>query len=170
VDYANLLASLGNRAEHVLYHVVDTPECCETGRRLWSDDPRITFDPVHPAALERFDVVYSSSVINLIEDWPGLLRKFAGDRPAAILLCKASMYEGPSFVRRQVNMGKGMENPLWALGIGDVTRVMEESGYTLAYRGYGPESYNVDNYEDARKAGRMVNLLFVRKSVHSEPA
>jgi putative methyltransferase (TIGR04325 family) len=163
VDYANLLASLGNAAPGIRYHVVDTVACCDAGRKIWADDGRISFGPDLPGAAERFDIVYSSNAIHLIEDFRGLLRTFSRYEPAAILLCKTCMYDGPSFARRQVNMGRGAENPIWALGIREVEQAMEENGYVLTFRGYDEESHNVDNYASEHRAGRMVSLLFMRR-------
>src|SRR6186997_1216399 len=42
-DYAHLRASLAGLETELRYHVVDVPESCEVGRRLWKDDARVSF-------------------------------------------------------------------------------------------------------------------------------
>lgn len=168
LDYAHLLAALGDARGgtriDVAYHVVDMPESCEVGRVAWRDDSRITFSDAPPSSGTRFDVVYAFCSAFLVEDFRKLFATFAGYRPAHILLCKTPVHEGPSFVRRQINLGPAMENAQWAFGLDDLIEALEPHGYTLTYRGYGEDSYNVDNYDDAHAVGRMANLLFSRRA------
>jgi putative methyltransferase (TIGR04325 family) len=165
IDYAHLLAALGDSPGlDIRYHVVDMPESCEAGKKVWGDDPRISFSPELPDASERFDIVYAFCSLFLVEDFRGLLETLSGYRPSLMLFCKTPIHEGPSFVRRQVNLGKEMENPQWVLGLGDLIEVMEKNGYSLTYRGHGEDSYNVDNYDAAHQVGRMTNILFARRS------
>jgi putative methyltransferase (TIGR04325 family) len=164
LDFAQLLAALGGGNDLDLrYHVVDMPESCAAGESVWADDPRISFSAKLPEPSERFDIVYAFGAVHMVEDMRSLLAAFAAYEPAFMLFGKTSMYEGDSFVRRQVNMGGEMENPQWALGFRDFTGLMASLGYELTHRGYGEDTYNVDNYDPAHQAGRTVNLLFRRR-------
>lgn len=163
MDYANLLAALGDPKRALRYHVVDTAGCCTAGADLWAGDARISFSPELPPADARFDIVYAAGALNLVADFRALLTRFAAYEPACVLITKTSIYDGPSFVRRQTNMGPGLDNPQWALGLGDLVATMNGLGYELTYRGYAEDLHNVDNYPPERQAGRTVNLLFLRK-------
>lgn len=162
-DFANLLAALGNPDLDVRYLVVDTAGCCAAGSEFWAGDARIAFATDLPGEEARFDIVYAAGALNLVEDFRALLARFTSWRPACILIVRTSIYEGPSFVRRQTNMGPGLDNPQWALGLGDLESVLRDRGYDLAYRGFAEDLYNVDNYPPERRAGRTVNLLFLRR-------
>jgi putative methyltransferase (TIGR04325 family) len=164
LDYAHLLAALGGNTVDVRYHVVDMPESCAAGRAVWADDPRVVFTPELPEAGTPFDIIYAFTAVHTVEDTRGLLAAFAGYHPRFMLFCKTSMHEGPSFVRKQVNMGPEMENPQWALGFSTFVALLGELGYDLTYRGYGEDVYNVDNYPPAWRAGRTTNLLFRRRA------
>jgi hypothetical protein len=139
------------------------PESCEAGRAVWADDPRITFSTELPEAGTPFDIIYAFTAVHTAEDTRGMLATFASYRPRFMLFCKNSMHEGPSFVRRQVNMGPDMENPQWALGFSAFASLLGELRYDLTYRGYGEDVYNVDNYPPPYRAGRTTNLLFRRR-------
>lgn len=164
VDYARLLGLLGAPSGDVVrYHVVDVPESCAAGREVWADDPRISFGDL-PGPSERFDIVYADGALHMVEDFGSLLARFAAYEPSCMLFCKVSLHEGPSFVRRQVNMGREMENAQWVLGFADLVAAAKAVGYRLTYRAYGEDSYNVDNYSPPHQAGRTAHLLFRREA------
>lgn len=157
VDYAWLLAT-GNRAD-ISYHVVDTESVCAAGRRVWSGDSNIAFSPDIPDAT--FDVIYAYSALHCVADFRTVLKQFAALRPKAILLCKHPVRDGESYVRAQINMGKDLPLAQWVLGLDDITTTLAAAGYQLAFRAYGEDIYNVDNYDKRSGEGRVMNLLFV---------
>jgi putative methyltransferase (TIGR04325 family) len=169
VDFAHLAAALGNPPAPLLQVlVVDMPESCDAGREVWRDEARISFSSRLPNESEQFDIVYADGAVHMVEDTTALLAAFAAYRPTYLLFCKTSMHEGPAFVRKQVNMGPDLENPQWVLDFDGFRKRIESLGYDLTYRGYGEDSYNVDNYPAEYRAGRTVNLLFRRRD--SNPA
>jgi putative methyltransferase (TIGR04325 family) len=160
LDFGNLSASLGAIPRDVSYVVVDTPGTCEAGRTIWQSE-NVTFASELPPGSERFDIVYAYSSLQYLDDFREGLRKIAAYRPAAILLCHHPIHFGKSFVRCQRNMGAGLEVPQWVFGFGDLTEAMLALGYHLSFREWTTAEYNVDNYEEAYRAARTANLMFV---------
>lgn len=160
LDFGNLSASLGAIPRDVSYVVVDMPGTCEVGRTTWQKE-KVTFISELPPETERFDIVYAYSSFQYLDDFREGLKKLAAYRPEAILLCHHPVHFGKSFVRCQSNMGAGLEVPQWVFGFDDLTEAMRALGYHLSFREWTTAEYNVDNYEDAYKAGRTANLMFV---------
>ena len=138
-DFANVLASVGKDTK-LDYQVVDLPEVCEAGRAIWGGDQRISFSPTLPDPTARFDLVYAWGAIHYLEDPVGLLRKFAGYQPKAILLLAHPVAEH-AFVRGQCN--RSVPFPQWVLGLPAVERALSELGYELRLRFLDDENYNV---------------------------
>ena len=82
------------------YHIVEMPEICEAGRKLWPNEPAIRFSEGLPES-GKFDIVYSWSAVHYVSDPLDLLARFTGYRPEAILIVH-SPFSQRSFVRAQV--------------------------------------------------------------------
>ena len=156
LDFANLLAQTGNALD-IKYHVVDVPSACKAGRDVWKNDARISFTETLPEN-QKFDIVYSYSALQYVENYQELLKKFAACQPQAMLFCKHPAHENPPFVRLQSEI----KTPQWVFSINELKDVMARHGYNLTFRSWGETSYNVDNYQAPYKAPRTANLLFIR--------
>ncbi len=156
-DFRNLTSAISDRAE-LDYNVVDLPEVCEAGRRLWQDDKRISFSAELPRDGAQFDLVYSSWAILYVPEPLGLLAKLASYNARAILLINAPFTRRDAFVRVQTNY----KVPSWVLSLPDVERVMRECGYRLAFHVAGDVDHNVDNYPPDLRVSNVASLLFLK--------
>ncbi|HZP76292.1 MAG TPA: methyltransferase, TIGR04325 family [Pseudolabrys sp.] len=140
------------------YQIVEVPATCEAGRKLWPDDPQITFAETLPSEGE-FDIVYAWSAIHYVPDPLDLLVRFTRYRPQIILIVH-SPFAPRAFVRAQVQGTVCL--PHWVISLPEAERVMQENGYRLAMRATDDFAYNVDNYDPEHQVPHMANLLFVR--------
>jgi putative methyltransferase (TIGR04325 family) len=122
IDFAAVKETVGVRLD---YRIVEMPAICAAGRKLWPDEPDISF-------LERlpddgaFDIVYSWSAIHYVPDPLELLVRFTRYNPKAVLIVH-SPFSKRAFVRGQVQ-GAAML-PHWVIGSPDAERVMRQHGY-----------------------------------------
>jgi len=156
-DFRNLTSAIADYAE-LNYTVVDLPEVCAAGRRLWQGDKRITFSAELPIDKAQFDLVYSSWAILYVPEPLGLLAKLASYNARAILLINTPFTKRDAFVRVQTNY----KVPSWVLSLPDVECVMRERDYRLAFHVAGDIDHNVDNYPPALRVCNMASLLFLK--------
>jgi putative methyltransferase (TIGR04325 family) len=148
----------------VRYHVVDIPAMCEAGRKLWPNDPDITFGEDLPAEGERFDIVYAWGAIHYLPDPLALLRDFTRYEPKIVLFA-GSPFADRAFVRAQGQPTPGaVRYPQWVISLPEAQRVMAEAGYRLAFRATDDTTYDVDNFDAEHRVGHSAMLLFTRCS------
>ena len=156
-DFRNLTSAISDHVK-LDYTVVDLPQVCAAGRRLWQDDVRISFREELPIDDAQFDLVYSSWAILYVREPLGLLAQLARYNARAILLINAPFTRRDAFVRVQTNY----KVPSWVLSLPDVERVMRERGYRLAFQVAGDVDHNVDNYPPDLRVSNMASLLFLK--------
>jgi putative methyltransferase (TIGR04325 family) len=148
-------------AARVRYSVVDLEGMCEAGRSLFKGDDRIDFHTSIPPLAGQLDIVYSSSALQYVDDYPGTLRKLAALHAKHVLLTFLPAGPFKTYAARQLNM-EGQVIPHWFLNVGEVVDLVCSGGYTSVYDGrYGPD-YDQSNYPESHRLGRHRELLFVR--------
>jgi putative methyltransferase (TIGR04325 family) len=156
IDYLYLRETVGAAVE---YCIVEVPDVCAAGRKLWPNEPQLVFTETLPAE-GAFDIVYSWSAIQYVPDPLGLLRQFARYKPKIIMVLQTP-FARHAFVRAQVLTGTRM--PHWVLSLPDAEQVMREAGYRLAMRATNEIAMNVDNYDRDHRVAHMADLVFVRE-------
>lgn len=155
IDFAAVKQTVGAPLD---YQIVEMPDICEVGRKLWPAEPEISFLERLPDQGE-FDIVYSWSAIHYVPDPLDLLVRFTRYSPKAILIVH-SPFSRRGFVRAQVRGATML--PHWVISLPEAERVMREHGYRLAMRATDEFTFNVDNYDAEHRVPHMANLLFVR--------
>ena len=155
IDYAMVKETVG---AEVRYHIVDVPAICAAGRKLWPNEPQLSFAEELPSD-EIFDIVYSWGAIHYVPNPLDLLVRFTRYKPQIILVVH-SPFALRNFVRAQVQDSICL--PHWVISLPDAERVMRANGYRLAMRATDDFSYNVDNYDRQHRVSHMANLLFTR--------
>jgi putative methyltransferase (TIGR04325 family) len=158
--YVQLMGTLPTNAA-IRYDVVDLPNMCAAGRRLFAGDPRITFHICLPPFDDGLDIVYASSVLQYVDDYCELLLQLASTKATFILLGQLAAGNIPTFATKQMNLEKKIL-AYWFLNRDEVVGLLAESGYELVYEGLGDVEYDQSNFPGTHRIGRMRNLLFRR--------
>lgn len=67
--------------QRIRFYVVELGGLAKAGRALFAGDPQINFIESIDAAPRAVDVVHAGSAFHYVDDWKGLLRRFAGLGP-----------------------------------------------------------------------------------------
>ncbi len=138
------------------YHVVDLDPLIEGGRAVWADKEAVTFSSELPPSERRFDLVYSWSAIQYVQNPLVLLDRFADYDPAAILLVFHPIGSS-TFIRGQVTLKVPV--PSWVLGVDQVKARLAARGYRLALGAWSSKQYTQDAADG--DVG-MADLLFLK--------
>ena len=160
VAYVYLLSSLVN-CNSIDYHVVEREAVCEEGARLFEHDKRIRFHPRLPAELGQIDILYVSSALQYIEDYPALLKELMNIQAKYFLFVKLSAGDIPTYATAQQNVS-GTTLPYWFVNVGEIIELMATGGYSLKYKSALEREYDQSNFPEAYRMGRACNLLFSR--------
>jgi len=155
-DYVNLRNALGPNAR-IQYLVVDEQSLISAGTDLFKDDPAISFTTTLPDQ-GHFDVVYSCSSLQYIDDYRSAFAKFASYEPKAMLFLRHCVAR-ETFARQQMNRGS---MPEWAYGLSEIETLFDQHGYRLVMKCYSEDEFNSDNYPTDLRIERSANLLFAR--------
>jgi len=158
--FLQLLSSLRAKTA-VCYHVIDLENMCMAGRELFADDSRIQFHSTWPALEGNIDIVYASTVLPYIDDYVGLLRRFAAVKATYILLNQLAAGAFSTYAAKQLNL-PGQVLAYWFLNIQEVTDVLAAAGYSCMYETQVGNEYDQSNYPELYRLGRMRTLLFLR--------
>jgi len=159
--YIHLLATLPPSAR-IRFRIVDQEKMCAAGRRLFADDPRISFDTSLDGQCGAPDVVYANSVLPYIEDYARFLRKLADIGARDMLIARLAGGSYPTYATRQLNLA-GQVLPYWFHNVDEVKDILGTSGYAVAYEGLTGPDYDQRNFPASHRVGRMRNLLFHRR-------
>lgn len=146
------------------YHVVEVPEVCEEGRRLFGGDDRIRFHPAPPELPKKPDIVYISSALQYVEDYPATIRRLAGYGARFCLFSKLAAGDMPTFATGQTNVGRSVI-PYWFINICEIFEVMRASDYALIFDEKCAFNYDQTNLPEGYRLDRCRNLLFERTKV-----
>lgn len=158
LDYAGLRSQTGDKLQNIHYRVIDLETACKAGRDVWGHE--VDFSTEIEGTLKP-DIVYCYSALHAVPNWREIAHKLAKLDAKHVLLCKHPITtQSQSFVRQQINMGKGYEVPQWVISLKELTDIMESYGYVLTFRCEGEDKYSLDNYEYPYNQGLIANLLF----------
>jgi putative methyltransferase (TIGR04325 family) len=129
--YIMVLRALPGAAGQIDYCIVETEGICSRGSKLFSQYEGITFARECPPEAE-FDVVYSASALQYLEDWRGVVGQLARYRAPHFVLADAFVGEFPSYVTLQNYYESRI--PHWFLNRNDLEKAVAGHGYSLMLR------------------------------------
>jgi putative methyltransferase (TIGR04325 family) len=159
------IAMVGCLAEHqaIEYHIVDNAETCEIGEALFRSEAQLHFHSVVPTDLRDVSVVYFSTSLQYVEDYPGLLRQLAGLRPKFFLFVKLQAGDNPTYVSGQLNFEDQSIVPCWFFNMEELLILMRSLHYELVFRSTTDRTYDMSNFESRYQVSRYCNLVFINR-------
>lgn len=169
IAFLTLLESIPGIDQCLRYDIVEMPAVCEDARSLYHGRAirPVFHDLLPPAESARFDVVFSASALQYVEDWRGLLAHLAGYEANWILL--SDVFAGK--VRTFASVQNYYEStiPHWFLNIEELLGRMRECGYSLvmksdvhARRLDQEDVVQMDNFPPEYRITNTWHLLFSR--------
>lgn len=157
--FSQLVASLPS-ATSIRYLVVETPQVCEAGRRLFHADARITFATELPANGDTPDLVYANGVLQYLDHYAAAVRQLAALRAPQVLFSRLYAWDGPRFATAQVNL-PGRTFASWFLNVDEMTALMLAGGYDLACDVLSEKRYPSE-LPPTHRVERLRTMLFAR--------
>jgi putative methyltransferase (TIGR04325 family) len=162
------LAAIECLPEHdaIEYHIVDNAETCEMGEDLFRNEARLHFHRLIPTSLRDLNVVYFSTALQYVEDYPALLRLLARLRPRFFLFVSLQAGHNPTFVSAQINFEDRSVVPCWFFNIEEIMALMTSLDYGVVFKSTTDRIYDMTNFDPLHQVPRYCNLLFADK--HTE--
>lgn len=145
------------------YHIVDNAETCRIGEELFRGQRQLYFHEAVPTALADVDVVYFSSSLQYVEDYPGLLMELSQLRAKFFLFVSLQAGENPIFVSGQINFEDHSVVPCWFFNLEEFLALMTSLQYELMYSSSTDRTYEMTNFDPPYRVPRYCNLLFADK-------
>jgi putative methyltransferase (TIGR04325 family) len=162
--FSQLVASLPPQTA-IRYLVVETPQVCEAGRRLFIDDPRIGFATELPIGGDTPDIVYANGVLQYLDDYADALCRLASLKAPHVLLSRLYAWDGARFATAQVNL-QGRTFASWFVNVDEVTALLAERGYAVACDVI-PEKRYQSELPATHRVDRLRTMLFARSRLTS---
>lgn len=160
IAYAYFRAAYQGRAA-IDFTVVENSPSCAAGRRIFSDDPRITFQP-NVAEVSAADIVFMSGVVQYISDYRAAILDVATRlRPQVFLVTLVPVIDGHTFASAQVNL-KDSVMAAWFFNRKEFIGLFESAGYRLAFTSAAELPFDMSQFTPAQRLRAMSNLLFVQ--------
>ena len=167
IGYMVLKESIPGIEERLDYNIVDVKEVCLTGSILFNDVVNIKYYEQIPKN-EAFDLVYSSSTIQYVDDWKGLIKEFGGLNANYILLSDVFAGNNKSFVTLQSYYGSRI--PHWMININDLLVEFDHIGYEFvmktdvtSQRLNDQDILPMSNFDKNDRIEKTLHLLFKKK-------
>ena len=167
IGYLTLSESIPTAAERIHYTIVELPETCDEGRRMFGNT--ISYLTALPQAKAAFDLVHSSSTLQYVEDWQGALVSLGSYGAEYMLL--SDVYAGriPTFVTLQRDYDSRMRHWFWNLD--EFRDACAQAGYRFVMTTFatgrilgveGP--LPMDHFPDTHRLERSLQILLRRTS------
>jgi putative methyltransferase (TIGR04325 family) len=118
--------------------IVENSAVCKAGQKFFKEDSRISFREDVPSPDDSYDIIHCGSSLHYVDDWKGLLDRFALLQPAYILFADLPAADNQSFVTTQMYYGQRIPVHFWNLD--EFASCVLAQGYELIlksrYRGY----------------------------------
>jgi len=163
IGFVHVISAVG-RCTALEYHIVETPPMCAGGLELFRDDPRVQFHTSIPRRAGQFDIVYSCSALQYVDDYVGVLRDLCGLAAQFVLFIELSAGDVPTYVTVQRNV-RGARIPYRFINGAELLRCMADSGYEVLFRSTGDRVYDQHNFPQRYRLGRTANILLATSNV-----
>lgn len=160
IAYLKLISRLPD-PKAVEYIIIETQRVCQLGIELFKEHGMIKFSSLLPEKINSLDIIYMSSVLQYIEDYPWLLGRFCSYQPSYFLFVKTASDNIPTYATAQKNM-KGSSLPYWFINIQELIKIMQDNGYSLILKEALKWRYNQNNFPQKYRLKHAHNLLFAR--------
>lgn len=130
--YAFLNTALVDRLAEIQYDILEIPEICEIGMSLFGKRAGPTFLTEFPQTAPQYDIVYSASALQYIEDWKHFLEQASRMGSDYLLLSDVFISPKESFVTLQNYYGSKI--PSWFVNEDDLIGLLSKLGYSLAHK------------------------------------
>lgn len=145
------------------YHIVETPASCAAGKDIYRDGG-LQFHESVPSDLH-FDLVYTSSTLQYIEDWRSVLGEMLRSKPDFFLASDVIAGDFPAYASLQEYYGSKIA--YWFLNIKELVCEIEGNNYDCVEKtSYQPHIFNqdmdfpMDNFPEELRVAKAQNLLF----------
>ena len=128
--FAAVMQSVQNR--RLDYHVVEMPNVCDIGARVFKDDPRIRFHSTLPGDVTSVDIVHFGSSIQYVEEWKDFLQRVVRYRPGFLLFTELMAGDIPTFATAQNYYGSTI--PAWFFNFSEFTDHLARLGFHLEFK------------------------------------
>jgi len=168
VGFMVLMDEIKSPLSRVHYHIVELERICRAGANLFAAQPAPVFHDRLPAG-KNFDIVYSSSVMQYIDDWRGKVAELAAFQARFLVFSDAFVGDFPTYATLQNYYGSKI--PHWFLNFRDFVAAVESRGYSLVLRSEcSPKilgrhgSLPMGNFPAELRVPASSHLLFQRNS------
>ena len=168
IDYLRTINSQAN-GETYYYHIVENEVMCRHGNRLFDRDRNIFFHLSIPTDC-KFDIIYSSSSVQYVEDWKGIITQFSSVSTQYLLLTDLPAGDVPTFATAQNYYDSKI--PSWFFNLSEFIEHTVSQGFALqfcsTYKSNILGKYDCfpqDNFPEDYRLGRSCNLLFTKKPI-----
>ncbi len=163
--YLVVTSAIPNAADRVDYHVVDVEGVCVEGTKTFGERRGPSFHTELPDM--RFDVVFSASTLQYIEDWRALVGRLAAFGSPYLLF--SDVFAGSLESYATVQNYYGSQIPHWILNEDELVREVARAGYALQLKTpcnvktLGREGdLPMDNFPATRRLKNTTHLMFTR--------
>lgn len=163
IGYITLAESIPLQTERISYTIIEVPQICEAGRRLFFGNKSITYLASFPLEGE-FNFLYSASAMQYIEDWHEAIKSLSNYGAKYILLSDVFAGPIPTFVTLQNYYGSRIRH--WFFNFNELLNVFSSNGYQLIMKSFvnsrrlGVEDIlPMDNFPQSHRLEQSSHLL-----------
>lgn len=169
-----ILRSMKAADARVQVDVIETSAMCELAGKILPVLPGLRFLAHLPANNEQYDLIHAASSLHYVDDWRGLLGKFAALRAKYLVLTELTAGPIETFVTTQSYYGHDIPVRFWSLhefsdalrGLGFRPILMMPHLPTIRGVRMGPP---MDNFPRELRLDHFLDLVFVRDRTSAEP-
>jgi putative methyltransferase (TIGR04325 family) len=154
--------------KNIFYTVVDSAKSCEIANKYLHQYKNLIFSDTLPNE-KSYDIVYSSSAIQYIDDWQGVLKKLASYNPEYLVFNDFVGCDNPSFITHQNYYDSKL--PYRFYNLGEFVNFLQSLNYKLIYKTNFQDTIlgvcqklPMENFEEKYQVGYSKNLIFCKDS------
>ncbi len=168
IGYLTLIESIPNYDKCIKFTIVEIPEICDIGRKLFLKERELTFLDLLPYQ-DKFDLLYSASALQYIEDYQQVLKLFSGYGAEYIILSDVFAGSTPTFVTLQNYYGSRI--PHWFWNLDELLAIFSSIGYRLIMKSFVSslrlgieDTLPMNNFPETHRLEQTLHLLLQRYS------
>lgn len=163
--YLSLINSIVN-TKNIFYTVVDNAKSCEIANKYLHQYKNLTFSDTLPNE-KSYDIVYSSSAMQYIDDWQSVIKKLVSYNPEYLVFNDFAGGDNVAFVTHQNYYDSKL--PYRFYNLDEFVNFLKSLNYKLIYKTAFQDSIlgecgklPMDNFEAKYQVGYSKNLIFIK--------
>jgi putative methyltransferase (TIGR04325 family) len=163
IGYLTLLESIPDVEDKIDYTIIELPKIVNQLKKIIPKIKSLDTIPV----TQKFDLIYSASAIQYINDYKELFINLFKNNPEFILLSDVFAGSIPNFVTLQNYYGNKIKS--WFLNLDEFVLFFKQNGYKLIMKSYVTSKRNehedvlpMNNFPETHKIKYTLHLLFVK--------